>query len=269
MDDQRQKDLVCDRFTRTAEVFGDFAVAQRAGEAELLSRLVGANTSDRAVDLACGPGTLALRFARHVRWICGIDLTPAILERARRSATADGIGNLAFALGDAQSLPFAEGSLDLAVTSYSLHHVPAPDRVVREMARVVRPGGRVGVLDMVSPEDPSAAEVRDRIEQARDPSHTRALPRNEFERVFAAAGLRILATETDVHPRSFDHWMHVAGWKRGDREYVLTRRLLEATMAGVDAGFLPRFIPAGAGVSGPEPDIQLNMTSLFIAAEKP
>jgi hypothetical protein len=122
---------------------------------------------------------------------------------------------------------------------------------------------------MVSPEDPSAAEIRDRIEQARDPSHTHALPKSEFKRVFAAAGLRILAMETDAHPRSFDHWMHVAGWKRGDREYVLTRRLLEATMAGVDAGFLPRFIPAGAGVSGPEPDIQMNMTSLFIAAEKP
>jgi ubiquinone/menaquinone biosynthesis C-methylase UbiE len=77
--DNELKALVRERFTRTAEVFGDYAVANRVTEAEMLARMVSAGPDDRAVDLACGPGTLALRFARHVRSICALDLTPAIL----------------------------------------------------------------------------------------------------------------------------------------------------------------------------------------------
>jgi ubiquinone/menaquinone biosynthesis C-methylase UbiE len=267
--DQRQKDLIRDRFTRTAEVFGDFAVKERVREAETLVRLVGANANDRAMDLACGPGTLALRFAKHVRWIVGVDLTPAILKRARNSAQTDGIGNLFFALGDARALPFADASLDLVVTSYSLHHIPDPERVIREMARVLRRGGRAGMLDMLVPEDPSAAERRNRIEVARDPSHTRALPKSEFEKLFAGAGLRVTASELDEHMRSFDHWLHVAGWHRGDPEYAETRRMLEATMqSGEDTGFYPRLMPANENADDGEPDIELTQTSVFVVGEK-
>lgn len=268
MNDDQQKNLVRERFTRTAEVFGDFAVRHRSREAELLARNVAASSQDRAVDLACGPGTLALRFARHVRWICGVDLTPAMLERMRRSAAAEGISNLACALGDAQALPFGDGSLDIAVTSYSLHHIPDPARVVREMARVVKRHGRVGVLDIVSPEDRRGAELRDRIEKARDPSHTRALLRSELEAMFAAAGLRLLCAEIETHPRSFDHWMHVAGWERRDPEYIETRRLLEATIPRDDAGFHPRYAPVAASAANEEPDIDVTMTVLFAAAER-
>jgi ubiquinone/menaquinone biosynthesis C-methylase UbiE len=267
--DQQQKELIRDRFTRTAEVFGDFAVKERVREAETLARLVGANANDRATDLACGPGTLALRFAKHVRWIVGVDLTPAILKRARNSAQADGIGNLYFALGDARALPFADASLDLVVTSYSLHHIPDPERVIREMARVLRRGGRAGMLDMLVPEDPNAAERRNQIEIARDPSHTRALPKSEFEKLFAGAGLRVTASELDEHMRSFDHWLHVAGWHRGDPEYIETRRMLEATMAsGEDTGFYPRLKPANEDADDGEPDIELTQTSVFVVGEK-
>src|SRR5208282_900165 len=108
MASKQQSDLVREQFTRTAQIFGDYAVASRVGEAERLARMVKAALMDRAVDLACGPGTLALRFARHVGWICGLDLTAAILARARNSAAADGLSNISFALGDAQALPFAD-----------------------------------------------------------------------------------------------------------------------------------------------------------------
>ena len=135
--DSKLKALVRERFTRTAEVFGDYAIAHRVRDAELLARMVSAGPNDRAADLACGPGTLALRFARHVRWVCALDLTPAILARARSNAIKDGLANLVCALGDAQALPFGDGSLDIAVTSYSLHHISDPAKVLREM-----PGSR-------------------------------------------------------------------------------------------------------------------------------
>jgi SAM-dependent methyltransferase len=263
---QSHKDLVRDQFTRTAQIFGDYAVASRVDEAERLAGVVRASAADNAVDLACGPGTLALRFARHVRWICGLDLTPAILNRAQRSAANEGFRNLEFALADAQALPFANGSFDIAVTSYSLHHMPDPGRVIGGMARVVRPGGRAGVLDIFVPEDPRVAAWNNRIERVRDASHTRTLARSEFETYFTAHGLRVLETYDEAQGRSFDHWMLVAGSKPGDSRYQGARRLLEQSIPEDSAWFHPRFLPARE--NGKERELVFENTTLFIAGEK-
>jgi len=217
MDQRKQKDLARERFTTTAEVFGSYAVRHRAELAERLARVVKAGSKDRALDLACGPGTLALRFAWHVRWICGLDLTPAMLERARRSAVAERFANLDFAVADAHALHFPDEALEIAVTSFSLHHMSDPARVVGEMSRVVKRGGRVGIVDIRASENPKVAETAHRIERMRDNSHTRSLPRSEFERIFAANGLRILAVEPRQEHRDFDSWMHVAGGSAPER----------------------------------------------------
>jgi ubiquinone/menaquinone biosynthesis C-methylase UbiE len=257
---------VRDQFTRTAQVFGDYALASRAAEAERLARMVAARAEDRAVDLACGSGALALRLARHVRWICGLDLTPAILSRARGFAASEHLRNLAFALGDGGALPFADGALDLAVTSYSLHHMPDPARTIGEMARVVHRGGRVGVLDIFVPEDPEVAARNNSIERIRDPSHTRTLARGEFQAYFASHGLRILETHVEAQLRSFHHWMLVAGSNPGDPRYQKVRRLLEESIADDAAWFHPRLTPAKE--KGEERELVIENTTLFIAGEK-
>jgi ubiquinone/menaquinone biosynthesis C-methylase UbiE len=267
--DHELKALVRERFTKTAEVFGDYAVLERVAEAELLARLVAAGPEDVAVDLACGPGTLALRFAKHVRWICAYDLTPAILQRARQKAAQNGLlDKFGFAIGDAQTLPFADGSLDLAVTSYSLHHISDPARVIREMARVVKRGGRVGLIDIIVPENPKVRELNHRIEWIRDHSHCRSLTLDEFRAILDAAGLRITATETREHPRVFEHWMHVAGWKASDAEFIEARRLMVSSMADDGANFHPRLEPADVCQPGAEPCLYMINTGIQIAAEK-
>jgi ubiquinone/menaquinone biosynthesis C-methylase UbiE len=219
-DQNQQHDLVRDRFTRTAEIFADSVLKTRAAEAEILAHMVSAKAGDRAVDLACGTGALALVFAPHVCWICGLDLTPAMLAIAQRSSREAGVQNIAFAVGNAQQIPFPDGSLDLALTSYALHHVPDPAQVIGEMSRVFKPGGRVGVIDIFASEDPRSAEMHDRIERVRDPSHTRTLARGEFEKLFGAKGLRITGTHIEEHAVTFDQWMHTAGRERNDPEYI-------------------------------------------------
>jgi ubiquinone/menaquinone biosynthesis C-methylase UbiE len=267
--DQELKALVRERFTKTAEVFGDYAVAERVAEAESLARLVAAGPEDVAVDLACGPGTLALRFAKHVRWMCAYDLTPAILLRARQSAAQHGVlDKLGFAIGDAQLLPFADGALDLAVTSYSLHHISDPARVIREMARVVKRGGRVGLIDIVVPEDPKVRALNHRIEWIRDHSHCRSLTLAEFKAMMDDAGLRITATEIREHPRTFEHWMHVAGWKPSDAEYIEAHGLMVASIADDGSNFHPRMEPADVCQPGAQPCLYMINTGIQIAAEK-
>ena len=188
-----------------------------------------------------------------------------MLERTRRSAAEEKIENLDFAVADAHALPFSDGVLDIAVTSFSLHHMPDPARVIGEMSRIVKRGGRVGVIDIRAPEDSKIAECANRIERIRDSSHTRSVPQSEFEKMFAASGLRIHTIEQSEDFRDFDSWMHVAGWKPGDETYAETRRLVEASLQSDSAGFHPQLVGENATAT---PILHIVHSGILIAAEK-
>ena len=269
MDSREQMKLVRERFTRTVAVFSDYALLERENEASRLVNLLTLTGSERALDVACGPGTLARVFARRVQSICGLDLTPAMLARAEKAAADEQLGNFHCICGNALAMSFRDTTFDLVVTSYSIHHIPDAAATFREVSRVLRHGGKFGILDMVVSENPARAEACNRIERARDASHTRALPISEFERVLGTCGFRVRARETEEHPRSYDHWMHVADWKRGDAPYEEARKLLEASIPGDAAGLKPRLLrepPNDAADS--RPDIELVHTAVFLAAEK-
>lgn len=126
------------------------------------------------LDVACGAGHAAEVAAPHVRQVVGVDLTPALLELGAERLRSAGVDNVLLQHGNAESLPFVDGSFDLVVCRTALHHMADPGQAVGEMARVCRPGGRVVVEDMTAP----APEVRDHFDalhRALDPSHARAL----------------------------------------------------------------------------------------------
>lgn len=261
--------LVRDRFTRTAGVFADYVLNERVFEAERVLRLVAPQGSERALDVACGPATLARIFAPHVRWIAGVDLTPAMLERARREAAARKLENFWVARGNALQTPFPDESFDIVVTSYSIHHFPDAAAALREIARITRRGGKFGMLDMIVSEDAAAGRKCNEIEIARDASHSRALPASEFAKLLSSFGLHTIRREIVDHPRMFDQWMRTAGWKRGDAEYEVTRKLLENSIPRDDAGLHAKFSQEAAPNSlDSRPDIELIHTALYLCAEK-
>ncbi len=126
---------------------------------------------------------------RGARRVTGIDLTPAMVARARTRQAGLRLPNADWRVGDAAALPFPAGRFDAVLTRYSLHHAPDPGRVLAEIARVTRPGGRVAVADLVLP--PVKARAYDPVERLRDPSHVRVLSEAELAGLLAAAGLRV------------------------------------------------------------------------------
>jgi ubiquinone/menaquinone biosynthesis C-methylase UbiE len=131
------------------------------------------------LDVACGPGIVACALAPHVAHVTGVDLTPAMIEQARARQEKSGLTNLAWQVGNAAALPFADASFDRVVTRYSLHHMPDPLAVVREMARVCKPGGRIVVIDATPA--PECQAAYDEMETLRDPSHTSALTPKQLQ----------------------------------------------------------------------------------------
>jgi SAM-dependent methyltransferase len=100
------------------------------------------------IDIGCGPGDLVVAISRRLREarIVGIDLSPSMLLWANRHATTD--GRLKFIVGDGADLPFDDASVDLAVSTLSLHHWDDPADVLAEVARVLRPGGVALIYDL-------------------------------------------------------------------------------------------------------------------------
>jgi ubiquinone/menaquinone biosynthesis C-methylase UbiE len=116
-------------------------------EQELICRAADLTSGHTLLDLACGPGIYTRPFARQAApgLVVGLDLSPAMLRHARRCARAERIENLALIRGDALRLPFASGRFDGINCCGALHLFPDADLALREVSRVVKPGGRFTV----------------------------------------------------------------------------------------------------------------------------
>lgn len=165
---------------------------------------------DLALDVAAGTGHVARRLAPAVRSVIALDATAAMLEAGRAAAEAAGVRNVVFQRGDAAALPFLDGSFDIAVTRFAVHHFEAPHAVVREMARCVRPGGRLVVADIVCADDPAVAATQNRLERLRDPSHTAMLPADGLTALLDGVG-RVVAVETRAVVRPLGPWLAQTG----------------------------------------------------------
>ena len=120
------------------------------------------------LDVACGPGLVTAALARRAREVVAVDLTPERLRRARQRCAAAGLTNVEFRQGSVTELPFDDGSFDAVVTRLSIHHFAEPTRPLKEMARVLRPGGRFVVADVISSEQPDESALHNAIEMLRD-----------------------------------------------------------------------------------------------------
>jgi ArsR family transcriptional regulator len=100
------------------------------------------------VDIGCGEGYLTLEAASWARQVIGVDRSEEVLERAKALAARRRVTNVEWKKGDLTRLPLRDGSADVALVSQALHHATDPERAVTEAARVLRPGGRLLVLDL-------------------------------------------------------------------------------------------------------------------------
>jgi ubiquinone/menaquinone biosynthesis C-methylase UbiE len=194
-------------FTRQAEAYAANPSVANPERVERLLRMIDPPAAARVLDVATGPGYVAMGFATRCREVVALDLTEAPLALAQRMSEERGLTNLRFMPGDATHLPFEDASFDVVVCCLALHHMEEPRRVLREMARVCRADGRIAVEDIVASEHPERAAYQNQMEILRDPSHVRALPLSELLRLFAEADLEVEAVHTDSRTQIAERWL--------------------------------------------------------------
>lgn len=105
------------------------------------------------VDFGCGTGVLTVELARWARHVTAIDRSGSALGKAKAEATRQGLSNITFLEADLHALPLPGASVDLVVVSQSLHHVDSIEHVLAEGARLLKPGGRMVVLELLPHEE--------------------------------------------------------------------------------------------------------------------
>ncbi len=222
-----------DEFARQAESFAGAPLLSGADLTDQVAEAAVGARDWRVLDLACGPGLLLPSLAARAQRVVGVDFTPEVLTLARRRIREDSL-QISLVRGVAETLPFHAASFDAVVLRLALHHFEKPSVVLREVKRLLRPRGRLVVVDILTSGDHEVAGLYNAIERLRDRSHVQLVPEGELIAAIETEGFRLSRRMTWNAPRGFVEWAKIISDE--PRMRSLEAILRHLARAGVTAG---------------------------------
>ena len=193
--------------------------------------------ADSILEVASGTCLCGRSLAPYVKTVVCLDATPAMLVKGKAEAEKRSLDNMVFIKGLAEDLPFLDNSFDIVISRLAFHHFPDPETSFREMARVLKPSGKLVLIDMEATDEELRTE-RDSLEKMRDISHERMLSRIEMETMFLSCGLTIASEESADRSQRLSAWLDLT--KADDKtEDFITQKMLEEMQGGSKTGFFP------------------------------
>lgn len=221
------------QFGKTAAAYVASATHASGEDLERLIALAAPRSSDIALDLGCGVGHTLRRIAPLVAFAVGADATIEMMQAGRAGVVS--AANAAFVQSDATALPFDDATFDLTTCRLAAHHFAEVASAFREVARVLRRGGRFVLVDNYAPDDPALDAFINELETLRDASHVRNQTAQGWTSLLEGAGLRtgdgssLLTTKLTT-----EDWL-ARSQTPPDRAAEVRRRLSVAPAAARDA----------------------------------
>ncbi|WP_269078053.1 class I SAM-dependent methyltransferase [Providencia burhodogranariea] len=165
------------------------------------------NLEAKVLDLGCGAGHASFMAASLVSSVTAYDLSDSMLAVVASTAVERELNNIETYKGAAESLPFENNSFDIVISRYSAHHWHDVGRALREVQRVLKPGGRGIFIDVVSPGHPLLDIYLQTVEVLRDTSHIRDYSAGEWSSMFNGAGLFVREVKSFRLQLEFSSWV--------------------------------------------------------------
>ena len=181
-------DLVRSQFGAVADAYATSTYHASGGDLAALVRAAGLSGTEHVLDLGCGAGHAALAMAAHAADVTAVDVTPDMVATASRVAAERGATNVTVRVADVADLPFADAQFDIVTSRVAAHHFADPRQALAEAFRVLRPRGRLLVIDSVAPETAALDTFMNCFELLRDASHVRNWRPSEWLAMLGAAG---------------------------------------------------------------------------------
>ncbi len=182
---------VREQFSQNAEFYAKSTVHAKGDTLNVLVDFADPNGTERALDIATGTGFTAFAIAPLVAHVTATDLTPVMLEEAKKLAAERKLHNIDFRVAAAESLPFDSESFELVTCRIAPHHFQDVHKFLAETYRVLRPDGVFCMVDSVCPESERLIEWQNRVEKLRDASHVWSYPPSQWRELISQAGFTI------------------------------------------------------------------------------
>ena len=231
----KHNETVKQSFKKQAEKFATYHMA-KAEYTDYLVKQIGTKGTEHALEVAAGTCICGRALAPFVKDMICLDLTEEMLAQGKKLAEESRIKNIYFQTGNAEELPYESETFDLVITRLSFHHFDDPQKPFQEMKRVMKKGGKLVVWDMEAAEE-TLRTVDDKIEKMRDPSHTRILSRDEFEKMFEK-DFTLQCEETTLVPVNLKSWMELTDTPE-DVQKEITELMKTELSGGSKTGFSP------------------------------
>jgi ubiquinone/menaquinone biosynthesis C-methylase UbiE len=203
----QQHRLVDQQFGQVAQAYLTSVVHAQGADLDGLAALAQSVPHAKVLDLGCGGGHVSFAMAPHAATVVAYDLSEDMLAVVAAEALRRGLTDLHTRAGRAEALPFDDATFDIVASRFSVHHWYDARKGLAEARRVLKPGGRLVIVDVFAPEVPLLDTFLQAAEVLRDASHVRNYRLSEWQAMLAEAGFQPASPRTWKLPMAFEGWI--------------------------------------------------------------
>ena len=187
---------------------------------ERMINLIKPTSDDIALDVATGGGHTAIALAKYVKQVVAIDITPEMLAEAEMASNQESISNISFRTEDVHNFNISDSQFDIVASRFAVHHFSNVKRALREMCRVLKPGGKFYILDCSVFDGEEPEKEINRIELLRDSSHQCSYSPRLWHQLLKELPLTIDHTSLLKEQYELPRWFDRMGTNQNSREEI-------------------------------------------------
>ncbi|GLR25991.1 class I SAM-dependent methyltransferase [Limnobacter litoralis] len=203
----KQSEMPEQQFGARAQAYLQSTVHSQGKDLEEISHSAGRRSPGlHALDLGCGAGHVAFAMAGAGLSVSALDPSEGMLEVVKQTAEQRGYARFSTHLGQAENLPFDDGSFEWVISRFSAHHWNNVPKGMQEASRVLKDGGEIWIVDAMADENPLYDTTLQTVEMLRDPSHVRNYRQSEWTTMLNAAGFQVVDSTAWTLRMEFASW---------------------------------------------------------------